>query len=101
MSLQGELGSTGDGTEDGYVKWIALRQMTVEAAAQKLNLPIGNRAEVWLKGGIRLRGKLRLANDLLFIDEERLANLGLTLDGVGFIYAEIDSCVRLDEPAKD
>ena len=101
MPLQGELGFTEGGPEDGYAKWIALRQMTVEAAAQKLNLPIGHDAEVWLKGGIRLRGKLRLATDLLFIDEKRIADLALTLDGVEFIYADIESCVRIEESPKD
>jgi hypothetical protein len=101
MPLQGELGFTGYGPEDGYTKWLALRQMTAEAAAQKLNLPIGHRAEVWLRGGIRLRGKLRLANDLLFIDEKRIRDLALVLDGVQFTYAEIESCVRLEEPVKD
>jgi hypothetical protein len=101
MPLQGELGFTEDGPQDGYAKWIALRQMTVEAAAQKLNLPIGHEAEVWLQGGIRLRGKLRLTKDLLFIEEKRIADLALTLDGVQFTYAEIESCVRLDDSVKD
>jgi hypothetical protein len=70
--------------------------MAAEEAAQKLNLPVGRNAEVWLRGGIRLRGKLRLLNDLLFVEEHQFKNLPLTLDGVPFTYAEIESCVALD-----
>jgi hypothetical protein len=94
--LQGQLDfQSGQGT-DGYSAWVAVRQMAVEAAAQKLNLPVGHSAEVWLRGGIRLRGKLHLASDVLFIEEDRVRNLALELDGVTFKYAEIESCVRLD-----
>jgi hypothetical protein len=70
--------------------------MAADEAAQKLNLPIGREVEVWLRGGIRLRGKLRLLNDLLFIEEHQLKNLPLTLDGVPFTSAEIESCVASD-----
>jgi hypothetical protein len=70
--------------------------MAVEAAAQKLNLPLGHPTEIWLRGGIRLRGVLRLANDVLFIEEQRVLNLPLVLEGITFTYSEIESCVRLD-----
>jgi hypothetical protein len=96
MPLQGELGFADAGPEEGYTKWIATRQLAVEDAAQKLNLPVGHAAEIWLRGGIRLRGNLRLANELLFIEEERVRELALALDGVEFTYAEIESCVRID-----
>jgi hypothetical protein len=75
---------------------VAARQMAIEAAAQKLNLPLGHSVEVWLRGGIRLRGKLRLRTEVLFIEEDRLRGLALELDGVTFTYAEIESCVRLE-----
>jgi hypothetical protein len=94
--LQGEFGFETNGSENGYAKWIALRQMAVETAAQKLNLPLGHPAEVWLRGGIRLRGTLRLANEVLFIEENRIPALALVLDGVTFTYSEIESCLRLD-----
>jgi hypothetical protein len=94
--LQGELGFTGNGSDEGYTKWVAVRQLAVEAAARKLNLPLGHPSEIWLRGGIRLRGTLRLANDVLFIEEKRIFNLALVLDGVTFTYSEIESCVRLD-----
>ena len=84
------------GAADGHAKWVALRKMGAEAAARQLNLPVGHRAEVWLRGGIRLRGTLRLVNEVLFIEEERIRQLALALDGVTFTYAEMESCVRLD-----
>ncbi len=96
MQLQGELGFADNGPEAGYTKWIATRRLALEDAAQKLNLPVGHPAEIWLRGGIRLRGTLRLANEVLFIEEERVRELALELNGVTFNYAEIESCVRLD-----
>jgi hypothetical protein len=94
--LQGELCLEGNGPDAGYTKWVALRQLAVEAAAQKLNLPLGHPSEVWLRGGIRLRGTLRLANEVLFIEESRILDLALVVDGVKFTYAEMESCLRLD-----
>jgi hypothetical protein len=44
-----------------------------------------------------LHGTLRLTRDLLFIEEERIRSLPLEVDGVSFTFAEIESCVRLDE----
>lgn len=94
--VQGEFGFEDNGSDKGYTQWIAVRQMGPELAAQKLNLPIGHLTEVWLRGDIRLRGTLRLANEILFIDEEHIRDLALVLDGVAFTYSEIEACVRLD-----
>jgi len=96
MQLQGELGFQANGANDGHAKWVALRQMNAEMAAQKLNLPLGHQTEVWLRGGIRLRGKLHLVQDFLFIEEERIRQLPLTMDGISFTYSEIESCIQLD-----
>jgi hypothetical protein len=93
---QGELDFAADGPGEGYTKWVAVRQLALETAAQKLNLPLGHPAEIWLRGGIRLRGKLGLAHEALFIEEKRLLDLALVLDGVTFKYAEMESCRRLD-----
>ena len=84
------------GQADGYAKWVVVRQMAAEEAARRLNLPLGHDVEVWLRGGIRLRGKLRLVNEMLFVEEERMHSLPLILDGVEFTYAEMESCLRLD-----
>jgi hypothetical protein len=51
---------------------------------------------VWLQGGIRLRGELRLQEEALFIQEERIRHLGLMVDKVPFTYREMESCVRMD-----
>jgi len=96
MQLQGEFNFQAVGTDAGYSHWVAVRQLASHEAARKLNLPVGREAEVWLRGGIRLRGKLRLLNEALFIEENQFRNLPLTLDGVPFTYAEIESCVALD-----
>jgi hypothetical protein len=94
--LQGELSFAANGPDEGYTKWVALRQLAAEAAAQKLNLPLGHLSEIWLRGGIRLRGTLRLAHEVLFIEETRILDLALVLDGVTFTYSEMESCLRLD-----
>jgi hypothetical protein len=96
MQLQAEFNYQADGTDAGYAQWVVVRHMASDEAARQLNLPVGREAEVWLRGGIRLRGKLRLLNDLLFVEENQIRNLALTLAGVTFTYAEIESCVALD-----
>jgi len=52
--------------------------------------------EVWLYGGIRLRGPLRLQEEMIFIDEERVRHLELVVEHVRFTYREMESCLRLD-----
>ena len=86
-----------DGTgEQGYSKWLAGRRMTAVELARRMNLPLGHPVEVWLFGGIRLRGNLRLREELLFVEEELLRHLELMVDQVAFTYREMESCVRLD-----
>ncbi|SPE62703.1 hypothetical protein SBV1_890002 [Verrucomicrobia bacterium] len=70
--------------------------MAAAELAQRMGLPLGHEVEVWLCGGIRLRGKLRLQEEMLFIEEERVRHLELTVDNVAFAYREMESCVRLD-----
>jgi hypothetical protein len=96
MQFQGELSFQSKPGGDGLAMWVAVQQMAVDAAAEKLNLPLGHRAEVWLRGGIRLRGTLRPRNEVLFIEENRIRNLALEIDRVSFTYAEMESCVRLE-----
>ena len=96
MQLQSQFNFESGGTEAGYAQWVAVRQMASDEAARKLNLPVGRETEVWLRGGIRLRGRLRLANEVLFIEETQIKNLALTLDGVPFAYADIESCIAVD-----
>ncbi len=97
MSTQGEFDfAARTGTGQGYTQWLAGRRLTASEMARRMNLPIGHQVEVWLYGNVRLRGKLRLKEELLFIDEERVRHLELMVDHVPFAYREIESCVRLD-----
>jgi hypothetical protein len=96
VQLQNEFNFEANGAETGYSNWVVVRNMAAEEAARKLNLPLGRETEVWLRGGIRLRGKLRLGNDLLFVEESQIKKLPLVLNGVSFTYSEIESCVRRD-----
>jgi hypothetical protein len=86
--------SSGPGA--GHAKWLADREAAVANIARKLNLPLGYPVEVWLKGGIRLRGRLELQDEILFIEDERLADLPLVVDGIVFPVTEIEGCVRTD-----
>jgi hypothetical protein len=96
VSLQGEFHFDSGVSGDGYTQWLAGRRVAVEALARRMNLPLGHHVEVWLNGGVRLRGVLRLKNETLFIEEERLRHLELTVDHVPFTYRDLESCVRLD-----
>ncbi len=95
MNNQSEFNFGGSG-EQGYTRWLSGRQVAVEQLARQMNLPLGHQVEVWLYGGIRLRGKLRLQEDVLFMDEERARHVVLKVDHVSFTYREMESCVRLD-----
>ena len=96
MNLQSELNFGEDGGDKGYTRWLVGRQVATEILARKMGLPLGHEVEAWLVGGIRLRGKLRLQEETLFIEEERVRHLGLKVDKVAFTYRELESCVRLD-----
>ena len=96
MDEQGEFSFGAAGTAEGYTQWLAGRRMAVTELARRMNLPLGHRVEVWLYGGIRLRGTLRLQEEVLFIEEDRVRHLELVVDKVPFTYREMESCVRLD-----
>ncbi len=63
--------------------------------ANQRNLPLGHSVEVWLRGGIRLRGTLRLREEILFVPNDQ-HGLQLTVDGVKFNDGEMESWVRRD-----
>ena len=52
--------------------------------------------EVELKDGIRLKGMLRLREDLLWVEAKRDPRLELTVSDVVFTAGDVASCVRLD-----
>jgi len=83
-------------SEHGYSRWVADRRVAAGELARRIGLPLGHQVEVWLSGGIRLRGKLRLREEVLFIEEDCVRHLELVVDHVAFAYREMESCVRLD-----
>jgi len=80
----------------GYTAWHEDRRAAQRRLGQELGLPLGHIVEVWLKGGIRLRGPLRLRENLLFLDTPSALHVELTVDNVVFRPQEMESCVRLD-----
>jgi hypothetical protein len=84
------------GSEAGFNQWHLQRREALLQLARKLGLPISHPVEVWLLDGVRLRGVLRLPEEILFIDDARDPILELVVDGVRFKPAEIQSCVRQD-----
>jgi hypothetical protein len=93
---QGELSFGQSAPETGYDRWKHERAEAMKNLALKLGLPLGRRVEVWLRGNIRLTGKLQLAEETIFVPDSRDQTLRLVVDGVPFTSAEIESCVRAD-----
>lgn len=96
MNRQREFNFDAPASEAGYSGWLTSRQLAARELARRMNLPLGHEVEVWLVGGVRLRGKLRLAEETLFVEEERVRHLELLVDDVPFTYRDLESCVRLD-----
>ncbi len=96
VNSQSEFKFGGQGTEQGYTQWVAGRRMAAKELARRINLPLGHLVEVWLHDGIRLRGTLRLREEMLFIEEARVRHLELVVDRTVFTYRDLESCVRLD-----
>ena len=96
MSEQGELPFESVTEAGGLAAWRAARKQAGHALALRLGLPLNHPVEVWLRGGIRLRGTLRLREEVLFPERESADALALVVDQVVFTPAEIESCVRLD-----
>jgi hypothetical protein len=94
--MQGEFNFDATGAEEGYTRWLAGRKLAAAELARRMNLPLGHPVEVWLAGGVRLRGALRLQEDLLLIEEDHIRHLKLVVEGVAFSLREMESCVRLD-----
>ena len=80
----------------GFLRWRQERQEAIQALARKMGLPIGHPVELWLRDGVRLKGRLLLQEERLFIEEARDFHLMLVVDGVPFEANDIESCVRMD-----
>lgn len=96
MNPQGELDFNAGGSGEGHSRWRTERRLAAAELARRLNLPLGHEVEVWLAGGVRLRGKLKLQEELLFIPAGRESQLGLQVDHVVFRMEEMESVVRMD-----
>ena len=70
--MQSQFNFDSPSSDAGYVQWLAGRQLAARELAQKIGLPLGHPVEVWLYGGVRLRGKLRLQEEMLVIEEDRV-----------------------------
>jgi hypothetical protein len=93
---QGEFNFDAETAGGGYARWLAGRKQAASELARRLNLPLQHEVEVWLVGGIRLQGKLRLREEMLCIEEDHVRHLELQVDHVPFAMREMESCVRLD-----
>ena len=97
MTPQDEFDFNASGHQsDGLTQWRAEFDRSKRDLAATMGLPLDRPVEVWLRGGIRLKGVLRLHENRLFVDSKRDFSLELVVDGVRFTAAEIESCVRLD-----
>jgi hypothetical protein len=96
MNAQGEFDFDSAPAGEGYSRWLAGRKTGAVELARRLNLPLDHEVEVWLLGGVRLRGKLLLQEEVLFIEEDGVQHLGLRVGLVPFTIREMESCIRLD-----
>jgi hypothetical protein len=96
VNTQREFNFNEDNHEQGYERWLTGRKVLVAEMARRIGLPLRHRVEVWLYGGLRLRGTLKLKEEMLFIEEESLRLIELMVDHVVFAYREMESCIRTD-----
>jgi hypothetical protein len=81
---------------DGIATWRESRKSALLALGKSLGLPLLRSCEIWLKGGVRLRGVLRLNEEKLLLETENQRDAGFEIDGVPFRLSEMESCLRLD-----
>lgn len=82
--------------EQGLSQWQKARRAAMQSLAHKLGLPLGRLAEVRLRDGVVLRGRLSACEEQLFVEAQRDFHLELRIDRATFAAADIESCVRLD-----
>jgi hypothetical protein len=82
-------------TADALSSWRETREREAEKVCRKLGLPIGKNAEVRLKNGTTLRGVLRLAEEMLWMEADRRAVI-LQIEEATFHISEIGAAVRAD-----
>jgi hypothetical protein len=92
--LNFDAGSNG-GHTDGLLAWRKQREEARLALARKLGLPLGQQVEVWLVGNIRLRGRLHLGEEQLFLPADGKECDRFAVDNVSFRISEMESCKRI------
>jgi hypothetical protein len=81
----------------GYELWLRQRQSLIAHLTDQLGFPIGREVEVWLQGGIRLRGTLTVREESIhWSNENKAVGVELAIGQVYFPISQIESCVRLD-----
>jgi hypothetical protein len=93
---QAELPFSSPSGGGGYHRWLEQRRSAQRELAHRLGVPLGHQVEVWLLDGVRLRGKLELAESRLFVSPADEPNLQLAIGRATFTLAEMESCVRMD-----
>ena len=93
---QSELPFDSSAANPGYDDWPAARRAAKLELGKRLGLPLGHQVELWLRGNVRLRGRLELAEEKLFLPEGNDAHLPLAIGRTVFEAGEIESCVRMD-----
>ena len=83
-------------SSDGYDAWRRQRHVSLSCLGRQTGLPLNHRVEVQLRDGVRLRGRLQLQEETLFVQPTDVGPLALRVDGVAFKATEIESCVRID-----
>ena len=83
---------------EGVVPWRAEWLRVAEDLCRRLGVPLNQHAEVRLLQGPVLRGRLGVAEEQLWPDGDR-DRLVLRIDRATFRLGEIESVVRLDDPA--
>ena len=81
----------------GYELWLRQRQSLIAHLTDQLGYPIGQHVEIWLQGGVRLRGKLTVREESIHWSADNEA-VGVE-HGIGQVYFpinQIESCVRTD-----
>lgn len=96
MNQQTDLNFGQNQATDPLLAWREQRRQAHIVLARKLGLPIDHEVELWLRGEVRLRGILRMKENLIIVPDENAPDLVFEVAGVTFSVAEMESCVRLD-----
>ncbi len=80
---------------DPLSEWRAQRRHELAELSRKLGLPLGRPVEIWLAGGVRLRGPLAIREASLTCAGLTAENAEFEVDGVPFRVRDLESCVAL------